>query len=59
MSSVFGIMTVEGNRISEAGRIILDCFDPDLKEHKIVYSKELSWLVPNSTGSLIVKHLKQ
>jgi hypothetical protein len=38
MSSVFGIMTVEGNRISKDGRIILDCFDPDLKERKIVYS---------------------
>ena len=38
MSSVFGITTVESNRIFDDGRIILDCFDPDLKEHKIVYS---------------------
>ena len=41
MSSVFGIMIVEGNRISEDGRIILDCFDPDFQERKIVYSNRM------------------
>lgn len=64
MSSVFGIMTVEGNRISEDGRIILDCFDPDLKEHKVVYSNrallvgtKLYWEFDCRTCKTIVKLL--
>lgn len=64
MSSVFGIMTVEGNRISEDGRIILDCFDPDLKEHQIVHSSralpvgtKLYWEFDCRTFKTIVKLL--
>lgn len=64
MSSVFGIMAVEGNRISEDGRIILDCFDADLKEHQIVYSNralpvgtKLYWEFDCRTSKTIVKLL--
>ena len=57
-------MAVEGNRISEDGRIILDCFDPDFQERKTVYSNrelpigtKLYWEFDCRTSKTIIKLL--